>query len=134
MLVQIVTAAAAAQRLEDRDGAALALALTYASLVDNAAPAARYEAALAWLGNGCDQEDSDAAKHTRTISTALAAHTVASDLGPKLLAALESLQMTPRARLAAQKASTGDKPSVNPIDQLADRRRNRAQAVDATTP
>jgi hypothetical protein len=130
MLVEIVTAAAAGLKPDDRDGAALALALTYAGLIDNAAPAAKYAAALRWV-NG--HEDRHAEKYAPVIEAALSAHSVASDLGPKLLAALESLQLTPRARAAAQNASTGDKPSANPIDQLAHRRRGRAQIVDATT-
>ena len=130
MLVEIVTAAAAGLKPDDRDGAALALALTYAGLIDNAAPAGKYAAALRWLRTSDDVPST----HQRTIVAALSAHSVASDLGPKLLAALESLQLTPRARAAAQNASTGDQPSVNPIDQLADRRRNRAAPMDATAP
>lgn len=131
MLVEIVTEAAAGLELDDRDGAALALALTYAGLIDNAAPAGKYAAALRWV-NGL--EDRYAEKYAPVIEAALAAHSVASDLGPKLLSALEQLQMTPRARAAAQKASTGDQPSSNPVDQLADRRRSRAAPVDATAP
>ena len=130
MLVEIVTAAAAGLESDDRDGAALALALTYAGLIDNAAPAGKYAAALRWLTTSDDVP----ATHERTILAALSAHSVASDLGPKLLAALEQLQLTPRARAAAQKASTDDQPRTNPIDQLAGRRRGRAQAVDATAP
>lgn len=54
-----------------------------------------------------------------------------SKLGPPLLAALESLLLSPRARAAAKKAVTSDKPPANPLDQLAERRRARSTpAVD----
>lgn len=55
-------------------------------------------------------------------------------LGPALLACLESLLMSPKARAAAKRAVTDDKPSANPLDQLANRRRaraNRAEDLDA---
>lgn len=54
-------------------------------------------------------------------------------LGPLLLACLESLLMSPRARAAAKKAVTSEQPAANPLDQLAQRRagRGRPQAVDA---
>jgi hypothetical protein len=54
-------------------------------------------------------------------------------VGPALLAVLEALHMSPRARHAAKKAATDDKPSVNPIDQLAQRRAGKShpEAVDA---
>ncbi len=53
-------------------------------------------------------------------------------LGPALLACLESLGMSPRARKAV-KAS--EQPAANPLDQLAAARarRGRPQAVDAAT-
>lgn len=57
-------------------------------------------------------------------------------LGPALLAALESLLLSPRARAAAKKAVTTSEPAANPLDQLAARRagRGRPQAVDAAAP
>jgi hypothetical protein len=57
-------------------------------------------------------------------------------LGPALLAVLEALHMSPRARHAAKKAVTSDQPSANPLDQLAARRagRGRPTAVDAAAP
>lgn len=136
MLLDIVINAARSAKLGDLDGAALAVAAGYAELIDNAAPAAKYDAALGWLAAGADQNSPDVDKHIRTITVALAQHSVASDLGPKLLAALESLQLTPRARAAAQKVSPGDQPRSNPIDQLAVRRAGRrgAPAVDAAAP
>lgn len=46
-----------------------------------------------------------------------------NDLGPKLLAALESLGMTPRARRALVKEASGG--PVSPLDQLRERRERR---------
>lgn len=130
-MLRQVTAALAAGKVDPRDAATAALARQYARLMDAAAPAAKYAAALDWLAG--DRGDQDADKHIRTITTALAAHSVASDLGPKLLAALEALQLSPRARAVVQKGGIGDKPSANPLDQLAARRagRGHAPAVDA---
>lgn len=55
-------------------------------------------------------------------------------LGPALLAALEALGLTPRARKAVK--SDGQQPGANPLDQLAERRagRGRPQAVDTVAP
>jgi hypothetical protein len=133
MLEQAVRDALAVKPAAPEDGAVAALALEYARLSDEAAPAGKYEAALTWLsGQGADDRDAD--KHIRTISQALAAHSVASDLGPKLLAALESLEMSPRARGAAKKGTADDKPSANPLDELAARRAGLGNPapVDAT--
>lgn len=51
-------------------------------------------------------------------------------LGPALLAALEALHMSPRARAAAKKAVTGEQPTVNPLDQLAAARARKSAAED----
>jgi hypothetical protein len=114
----------------DRDAATAELARTYASLMDDAAPAAKYAKALTWLGNlRFDDEDEAAAGHIDTIRVALAAHSVASDLGPKLLAALEALLLSPRARKVAMKGGTDGKP-VSRLDQLAARRARKGPAQD----
>lgn len=109
MLTDVVTSALAAQPAEGRDAAAAELALTYARQIDGHQPCEEC---------GC-QGGGDLAK-----------------LGPALLAALEALHMSPRARNAAKKVVTDDQPSANPIDQLAERRAGRgpAAAVDATAP
>lgn len=57
-------------------------------------------------------------------------------VGPPLLAALESLGMTPRAR-ANMKGVTSDGPVANPLDELLARRAaraNRAADMDAAAP
>jgi hypothetical protein len=118
-----VEAALDAEPIPNRDRAAAALALTYAILIDQAAPAAKYAKALTWLGRlHYDDEDEDAARHIDTIRIALAEHSVASDLGPKLLAALEALLLSPRARAAGVKGGTDGKPAASPLDELAARR------------
>ncbi|MBW0136852.1 terminase small subunit [Pseudonocardia abyssalis] len=55
-------------------------------------------------------------------------------IGPLLLSALEALLLTPRARAAALKKGTDDKPAANPLDELRERRARRdgAPAVDTT--
>jgi hypothetical protein len=59
-----------------------------------------------------------------------------SKLGPALLACLDALLMSPRARAAAKKAVTTSEPAANPLDQLAAARsrRGRTPAVDAAAP
>jgi hypothetical protein len=53
-----------------------------------------------------------------------------SKVGPALLAALEALQLSPRARKAVK---IDDKPGANPLDELANARarKSRAETVDA---
>lgn len=54
-----------------------------------------------------------------------------SNLGPKLLACLDALLMTPKARAAVVKGGD-DEEQPNPVDQLREKRRQRyAPAVDA---
>ncbi len=132
-MLRQVNAAFRDQPVQDRDAGAAEVARMYARLIDNAAPAGKYRKALAWLAS-IDTSEAGA-EHVDTIEWALAQHSVASDLGPKLLAVLEALQMSPRARNTVAKAvSDGLKP-VSQLDQLAGRRagRGRAAAVDATS-
>jgi hypothetical protein len=112
---------------DQRDQATAALAISYARLIDNAAPAARYAAALRWLA-GVPVDDPAEESLREIIVVALSAHTVASDLGPKLLAALEALILSPRARAAAKKAVSDVKPAGSPLDQIAERRARRRAA------
>jgi hypothetical protein len=105
MLVSSVKSAVEAGGIDLRDQAAVDLALTYAAAIDD-------------VGGECP----DCGRHGADLAK----------LGPALLAALEALHMSPRARAAVKKAVTDDKPAANPLDQLADRRagRGRPQAVD----
>ena len=52
------------------------------------------------------------------VAAALSAVTVASDLGPKLLAALDALLLTPKARAAAGQALASAAPAAGPLGAL----------------
>ena len=131
-------AAALADVVDSRDSGAVALARRYAVLIDAAAPTAAYGRHLRALRAGVALLDAATREqvepHLQRIEAALAAHSVASDLGPKLLAALSALRLTPAARIAAAQTRQGaasDGPA--PLDQLRARRarRNRAQDLDS---
>lgn len=127
--------------------ATVALARRYAALLDEAAPAGRYRRPLQLLERVAAYYR-DTAKMTpveeraldeamNTIGDALAQHSVASDLGPKLLAALERLNMTLTKTDA--KPTTPEAPSdaSSVRDELKAKRRERergAQAVDTAAP
>lgn len=121
--------ALAEARAAKRDAGAVALLRTYADLIDDAGVPGKYADALDWvIGVAAASEDRNADKHSRAILLALSHQTAASDLGPKLLAAMEALQLTPRARKAASPADARNG-AANPIDELRDKRRRRAGNV-----
>lgn len=133
-LSTLVRRAIKAQPGEPADAATEALAVHYASLIDNAAAGKKYAAALSWLRRA--EQLTDEEQHADTIRAALAAHSVASDLGPKLLATLDALKLTPRARITKE-GGPGARPIASALDQLAGRRaarRGNAAALDASTP
>jgi len=126
--------AAALDTIKDRpaDAGAIALCRTYAALIDAAAPAAKYREPLRVLMLAADNAGEDAAKAFQRVADALAAHSVASDLGPKLLAALSALGLTLAGRGA--KGGTGDSaPAVKPLDQLRQRRARKSRTADLDT-
>jgi ribosomal protein L34E len=104
-LVKSVRAAARAVKTEPRDAAVLALAVQYAERLDK-------EHKCADCGRGLD---ADLAK-----------------IGPALLAALEALQLSPRAR--RQVKTHGAAPVTNPLDQLAERRAGKSRAAGLHSP
>lgn len=110
-----------------RDAGTEALALTYAGLMDEAAPAGRYRRHLETLSRalaGTSLEEDDPAEALQLITTALSEHAVASDLGPKLLAALTGLGLTTAARgIARGEGRPGA--AVNPLDELKAKRAAR---------
>lgn len=128
--------------------AAIALARRYARLLDEAAPAAKYRDALGIMGRALEhyrESEPWAAAEARridaaraTIDTALAEHSVASDLGPKLLATLTALGLVLAAAATPGKAKPNDQPTgTTPEDELASLRAariGRAQAVDTAAP
>ena len=126
-MLEQLNAALAAVKIEPKDEAAAALARHYADLIDNAAPAGKYLKALAWLHGGANQGDEKAGDFTNTIMLALSEHTSASDFGPKLLAALTALGMTPAA--AGITIPTPGSVPKSPLDELRQRRAEKqAQA------
>lgn len=77
------------------DAGVRALALRYGRTIDEARVLAEEAARLPY--------DPDTAVQVARLKTRVEAHTVMVDVGPKLLAALEALQATPRARTTAGK-------------------------------
>ena len=122
-----------------RDGAAVQLAKRYAALLDASAIPSSYRAALDRMerlirAGSFTKADQDA---FTKIREALSAHTVASDLGPKYLAALASLGMTPAARdsrselpLVVEPAPDPDPVPEGKADELRKRREQRARRAD----
>lgn len=129
-----VAAALAARKEPDpRDGAAAALALTYAGLIDQAAPAGKYRRPLEVLQravSGLALEEDDPFEAFQVIATALAEHTVASDLGPKLMQTLAGLGLTTASR-GEQRGEGKTRAPSNPLDELKAKRAERLRSRDA---
>lgn len=107
------------------DKAAVELAKRYAALIDDAAPAAKYRQPLDELRaavRGTDAEDA-----LVKLETALAQHSVASDLGPKLLMVLTALGMTAAGR-GGVKGAGGVGGVAGKLDELRERRERRRGA------
>lgn len=118
------------------DEGAAALARRYAALIDDAQPSAIYARHLVALRQALDVlidiDPTTAKEYNRLfdkIAEALAAHSVMSDLGPKLLAALAALGLTAASRGAVVKggASNGTPATPKPESELDRVRRERAE-------
>jgi hypothetical protein len=117
------------------DAAAVALAKRYAALIDEATPRSIYDKHLRTVAAALDPADEAAAESLVKITHALGAHSVASDLGPKLLAALAELRLTPRAWAAVVKGGAPDgRAGKSALDQLRERRGRRADGPAAVDP
>lgn len=81
--------------LQPEDAALAELARQYARTVDRAAAIAADAARIPF--------DPDSAEAVEQLRKRVAAHTTMSDLGPKLLAALDALGATPKARAVVGK-------------------------------
>ncbi len=104
----------------ERDRGAVALARRYAALIEDAAGVAEELERLR-------PEDETTAAAVARLKARVDAQAVASDLGPKLLAALTALGMTPASRAANTKGGTPD--VGNPAgDALARLRAARGRA------
>lgn len=133
-LVPEVTKALQAAQTAPEDVAAVALAVRYAELLDEAAVSQQYAEAVKLVDSALDQGNPLVARAWSRIVSALAEHSTASDLGPKLLAALTSLGATPAARKDAAKggAKVVNLPA-SPLTALRDAARARnAASMDAT--
>ena len=124
-MTEAVTAALATIKDRPADAGAIALCRTYAALIDAAAPAAKYRKALDVLAGHLGDAPEPVAKAAETVADALAAHSVASDLGPKLLAALGALGLTLAGRGTGANGGAHE-PARNPLDELRQRREQRA--------
>jgi hypothetical protein len=119
-----------ATAVADARAPAAALALVYAEQIDESTHVSLGLAAaldqlriLAQMTDVSGETDENMRAY-RKIAAALSAVTVASDLGPKLLAALDSLLLTPKARAAAGQA-VGDATPASPLQRLRARHDGR---------
>lgn len=109
--------------IESRDRAAVQLAREYARLIDEATPASKYREPLMIITQALPR-DPQLELALRKIVDALGEHSVMSDLGPKLLAVLTSLGMTPAGR-KAKIADDGVQRPKGPADELREKREQR---------
>lgn len=121
-----------ATSVADTRAPAAALALAYADQIDAATHVSLGLAAAldqlrlaAQLADEAAEAGDDANMRAfRKVAAALSAVTVASDLGPKLLATLDALLLTPKARAAAGQALNETAPT-SPLARLRDRHDGR---------
>lgn len=137
-MFRAVRAALTAATIDDRDRGTAELCRRYAILIDNATPASKYRASLDALrlaveqAAGVDPLVKPAYDALDKIETALGEHSVASDLGPKLLAALTSLGLSVAGRAGKTSGGTTDvgaapaQPAARPKTQMERLREERA--------
>jgi hypothetical protein len=126
-MVKAVASALKAARLGPVDAAAVELVRRYAQLLDAAVPLAKYREHLRVLRAAVADDPAAAAAYAK-VADALAEHSVASDLGPKLLAALSALGLTVAGRGSKlQGGGSGDGGAGgDTLDELRARRARRA--------
>jgi hypothetical protein len=107
-----------------RDAATVALARRYAKELDDAAKISKQ---LVKPLRDLLELDPDLHDRFLSLATRIEETAVAATIGPKMLAALEQLQMTPRARVQLMKGNSNvGSPSPNsPLDELRAKRDNR---------
>lgn len=99
-------------KLQPEDVAVSALAVEYAQTVDNAAQLADEAARLPY--------DPDTAVQVARLKARVDAHQVMVDVGPRLLAALDALGATPKARSVAGKpAPAGGKSKLTALREAS---------------
>ena len=126
--------ALAAADLTVRDGAAKALVIHYAALIDDAVRLAA-EADRVW--DELSFDDIDGRKRLIRVEAAVSAQSVASDLGPKLLAGLTALGCTLAGRGAKgrepERAADPQRTAHDELKAARDARKNGAKALDAAS-
>lgn len=116
----------------EQDAATVALAKRYALELDDAALVSRAVAkSLRKLSK--IEEASEVYDELLTLASRIEEAHVTALIGPKLLAALEQLQLTPKARSAVVQGGGVSNAGPTKLDELRNRRENRATAVDSTT-
>ena len=118
--------------LAGADTGAVELALTYAREYDASAV---IHASLIKVMREVEALDVDVYDRLLPLAVRVERITVLASLGPKLLTALESLGMTPRARAAVLRGVASDGDAPNPLVDLRARRAARVDdtpAVDST--
>lgn len=123
-----------ATSVADTHAPAAALALTYAEAIDEATyvplgladalDKLRAAAEIADEAGSADKPDDSHMRAYRKVAAAVSAVSVASDLGPRLLATLDALLLTPKARAAAGAAVAGATPA-SPLAALRARHDGR---------
>lgn len=117
-----------------KDAAAGALAVTYAKAIDEANVVA---ASLSKVLREVAELDGDVYDRLLPLAVRIERTHVLATLGPKLLATMDALLITPKARSALQKGVKDAGKRRNPLSELRARRAARvdnAQAVDPTAP
>ena len=123
-----------ATAVADQRAPAAALALAYAERIDESGHAGlalgaaldqlRLAAQLADESNSADKIDDTNMRAFRKVAAALSAVTVTSDLGPKLLATLDALLLTPKAQASVGRQLAAATPA-SPLAGLRHRHANR---------
>jgi hypothetical protein len=117
--------------LSPLDTGATELALTYAREFDGAAV---IHASLIKVLREVEALDVDVHDRLLPLAVRVERITVLASLGPKLLTALESLGMTPRARAAVLRGVASDGDTPNPLADLRARRAARLDNAAAVDP
>ena len=112
-----------------RDTATVALAKRYALELDDAAVVSRAVAKSLRKLSKID-EAAEVYEELFALATRIEEAHVAALIGPKLLAALEQLQLTPKARSVVVQGGGVGNAGPSKLDEFRTRRENRAQAVD----
>jgi hypothetical protein len=123
-----VAAALRAAPPQPRDAGPVALAKLYARLLDEADEL--HAAAVAVLA-GLDRDDVHGRAHVQKLADALDARQAAADIGPKLLAALQALNLTPAARGRDSKGVPARDPAADQLAALRAAKRRRGTGEPA---